>query len=107
MEFSGSSFTLGILATLFVLAWMQRILQIIKRKLGGNNWYPVEGFYKDQSREGYWFMDYKFGDQIVRGYVKKEPPREIDVKDLRVRIKHSNLKNGMHHLFWEKASKIK
>lgn len=107
MEFSGSSFILGILATLFVLAWIQKILQFIKRKLGGNNWYQVIGFCKDLSREGYWFVDYKFGNHIVRGYVKKEPPRDINVKDLRVRVKHTNLKNGMHHLFWEKASKIK
>ncbi len=94
------NFWLGFVAALFLVWFTYKVYELLKQKLGGNRWYRVVDV-QPFSMPGYWSVEFMLADHHVFGYCKKQPPQEVNPRELMVRIKHFNSKNGLYHLHWE------
>ncbi|MBQ8436475.1 MAG: hypothetical protein IJX20_02360 [Alphaproteobacteria bacterium] len=72
-----------------------------QRKFMSRKWYQVDKIVPTLAKD-MWLVDFLHDDGgKAYGYCKKEPPADVDVKNLRVYVKHFNNHICLYHVHWE------
>lgn len=98
MDFSLGSYVLGILTGGILFFAVHRALH----HYFGAIWYQAVHI-GPEKEPGVWLCDFCLeGNEksVYHGYIKKLPPKNVDIKDIEVMIKHFNGERGLMHVFW-------
>ncbi len=94
-------FLCGFVTALLLFICLCRIYGGLCRKFQAKKWYQVSKIVSSPT-QGIWLVDFLHDDGGVGcGYCKKEPPANVDVKNLKVYVKHFNTKICLYHVHWE------
>ena len=94
-------FACGFISASLIAVGVYKIYCFLQTKFMSRKWYKVDKIVSSPTA-GIWLVDFLHDDGTkAYGYCKKEPPAGVDVKNLKVYVKHMNTKICLYHVYWE------
>jgi len=91
----------GFISASLIAVGIYKLYCYFQRKFMSKKWYQVAKI-EPSPTKGVWLVDFLHDDgSKAYGYCKKEPPADVDIKNLRVYVKHFNNQICLYHVHWE------